>query len=152
MSFGWRALLALVASACVWTGGGSGTAEVVRDDHILTFAQRVERFYGSLEGRAVPVMATFEDPTLHVFFASRSEFDDYYALLADELRRAGFKNGRPERVEIREFRFEGADRAIVDVTFVGRHMRGLRFWEIRIRRLDAWRLDGGSWVISPERL
>ncbi len=152
MSFGWRALLALAVSACVWTGGGGGTAEVVRDDDVLTFATRIERFYGSLEGRSVPVMATFEDPTLHVFVAGRAEFADYYAALADDLRRAGFRNGRPERVEIREFRFEGSDRAVVDVAFVGRHLRGLRFWEIRVRRLDPWRLEAGTWVVSPARL
>ncbi len=152
MSSGWRALLALVVSGCVWTGGGSGAAEVVRDKEVLAFATRIERFYGALEGRAVPVMATFEDPALHVFFAEQSEFSDYYAALADDLRRAGFRNGRPERVEIREFRFEGSDRAVVDVAFVGRHMRGLRFWEIRVRRLDPWRLDGGTWVVSPAML
>lgn len=151
MSPGWRALLALVASACVSTGG-PGSAEVVRDEEVLAFAARIERFYDALEGRPIPVRATFEDPTLHAFFASSSEFDDYYAALADELRRAGFRNGRPERVEIREFRFEGSDRAMVDVTFVGRHVRGLRFWEIRIRRLEAWRREGGGWVMSPKRL
>jgi hypothetical protein len=144
-------LIGLLASACFWAGA-KGSVEVVRDPEILEFSQRIEQFYQRLEGRSVNVFHTFQDPKFRDFFVREEEFVDYYASLASQLRQASFRHGRPLRVEIREFRFENPERASVDVTLVGKHYRGLRFWDVQVQRTDNWRRPRSVWVLSPERL
>jgi hypothetical protein len=144
-------LLGLLASACLWAGT-KGSVEVVRDPEVLEFAQRIEQFYSGLEGRSVNVFHTYQDPKLRDFFVREQEFVDYYASLASQLRDASFRHGRPVRVEIQEFRFQDPQRAVVDLTLVGQHFRGLRFWDVRIQRTDTWRRRRSVWVLSPERL
>ena len=144
-------LLGLLASACLWAGA-KGSIEVVRDPDVLEFAQRIELFYDELEGRSINVFHTFQDPVFRAFFLHEEGFVDYYASLASQLRAAHFRHGRPVRVEIREFRFENPERATVDVTLVGEHLRGLLFWDIRVQRTDTWRRRRSVWVLSPERL
>jgi hypothetical protein len=150
MSLHWGGLLGLVVSGCLWTGA-SAPVEVVQDREVLAFSTRIERLYRTLEGRSLDV-GTFQNPEIREFFGSPEEFVDYYASLANQLREASFRHRRPERIEIREFRFEGSDRARVDVTLVGQHLRGLRFWDVRVRRTDTWRRRGSVWVLSPDRL
>ena len=144
-------LLGLLASACLWAGA-KGSIEVVRDPDVLEFAQRIELFYDELEGRSINVFHTFQDPVFRAFFLHEEGFVDYYASLASQLRAAHFRHGRPVRVEIREFRLGGPDRATVDVTFSGRHVRVLRFWKIEVHRTDTWLRSGTTWVLSPKRL
>ncbi len=151
MNSRWGGLLLLVASACLWTGGTT-PLEIVSEQEITDFAHRIEQFYGALAERSLDTQSTFEDPVLRAFFLGEDEFADYYAAVADEVRKAGFRHGRPLRVEILEFRLEASDRAVVEVTLVGKHERSLRFWEIKIHRTDTWRRVGASWLVSPKRL
>jgi hypothetical protein len=144
-------LLGLVVSGCLWTGG-TGSVEVVDDREILIFAERIEDLYKGLEGRSVDVLATYKNERFREFFASHEEFVDYYASLTSQLRAASFRHGRAQRIVIREFHFEGPDRARVEVTLIGRHLRGLRFWELSVDRTDTWRRRGSLWVLSPDRL
>jgi hypothetical protein len=146
-----RGLALLVACACFWPGG-PGSVEIVDEAEIRRLGSRIERFYGSLEGRSLAVRDTFDDPELRAFFSSDLEFSDYYAGLADAVRRAGFRQARALRVEVLEFRFEGPDHAVVDIAFTGQNVRRLRFWEISVTRSDTWRLRGTTWVVSPEAL
>lgn len=142
-------LLALLA-ACAWSDGPA--REPVSEDDIVAFAERIEIFYRSLEETPLDAILTYQDEALRSHFRDDSEFADYYASLADEVRRAFLRNGQADRVEIREFRFEGPELAFVDVALLGRHQRGLRFWEIELRRTDTWRLEGGTWILAPEKL
>jgi hypothetical protein len=144
-----RALAALAALVCCWT---AGPEPLVGEPAVVEFQRRIESFYRRLEGRSLDVQVTFEDRDLREFFSNEEEFSDYYAALADEVRRAGFQYGRPTRVEVLEFRFEGRDRATVDVKLSGRHSRALRFWEVELRRGDTWERRGTTWLLSPKRL
>lgn len=144
-------LLVLLAAGCLWTGG-AGSVAVLSEGEVVRFAAHVERFYRSLEGRSLDVHATFEDAELRSFFDTDQEFADYYAGLADRVRGAGFRYGRPLRVEVHEFRFPDPDRATVEYTLIGRHKRVLRFWEIHLRLEDTWVRRETTWVLSPERL
>lgn len=147
------ALCALAASACLWGGSTEpNPIEAVHDPAILQFTARIERFYEGLVGRPLDVRATYDDLHLRSFFADTESFSDYYAALATELRRAGFRHSRPTRVEILEFHFEGPGRAIVHVRLTGRHLRTLRFWNVDVERADTWERLGATWMVSPGRL
>jgi hypothetical protein len=143
-------LAALALSACLF-GGGAGY-ESVDDAEVLGFAERVGAFYAALEGRPLNTLLTYEDPELRSYFASSAEFADYYSSLTSQVLASHFKNGYAAAVHVREFRFEGPERAEVDVTLVGKHERALRFWDIEVQRTDAWRRVDGRWVLDPERL
>ena len=148
-------LLPVVLSACLFSacvGGVGPQGEAVDEVQILAFADRIEVFYRSLERIPLDVLMTYEDPDLRAHFADPSSFSDYYADLADQVREANFRNGRAESVEIRQFRFETPELARVDVELMGRHDRGLRFWQFGLPRTDTWRLIEGSWMLSPGKL
>jgi hypothetical protein len=142
-------LLALLAG-CAWSGGPA--LEPVSEEEVLAFAERIEIFYRSLEDTPLDSLLTYQDEQLRSHFRDEAEFADYYAALANEVRRASLRNGHAQRVEIREFRFDGPEVAFVDVALLGRHQRGLLFWEIELRRTDTWRLEGGTWILAPEKL
>lgn len=139
--------------ACLSGGSSEPVVERVQDPEVLRFAQRIEKFYGSIENRSLNALVTFEDSDLHGFFQGEGEFADYYASLADQVKSARFRYARADAVHVREFRFAEPGRAEVDVVLVGKHQRALRFWEIQIMRTDAWiRGSTGDWVVAPEKL
>ncbi|MCS5638495.1 MAG: hypothetical protein NZ990_18420 [Myxococcota bacterium] len=146
-------LLPLALCSCLWGGGGAGSGlSPVQAPDIVAFAEHVDAFYGALEDRAVDTLATYEDERLRRYFAGPREFSDYYASLAAQLRGADFRHARPDATQVREFWFEGPDLAHVEVLIRGYHRRTLRFWEIRVVRVDTWRYDGSTWVLSPGQL
>ena len=112
----------------------------------------MDGFYLTLEDRAVDTLDTYEDSRLRSYFVGPREFSDYYASLAAQLRGAELRQTRPSAVHVREFWFDGPELAHVEVLIHGEHRRILRFWGIRLVRVDTWRLDGDTWVLSPERL
>lgn len=148
----WGCLLPLLACACFWWGGQPGNRELVEDREILEFADTIGAFYSRLHNTRLDSLETYEDAELRTFFVDHREFSDYYASLAAQVRAAGFRRSRAEQVRIREFRFEGDDMALVDITLVGRHRRALRFWRIEIQRSDVWRRSAGTWALSPSKL
>ena len=144
------ALAALwICAACF---GGGSTTETETDPGVLRFAQRIDRFYRQLENLPLDVRLTFEDTSLRAYFSDGDQFSAYYASLADQIRRAQFRNATALRVDIGGFRFEGDDKAVVDLTLVGRHERTLRVGELEIMRTDTWRLVEGRWMVSPAKL
>jgi hypothetical protein len=144
------ALAALwLCGACF--GGGSKT-ELETDPQVLRFAQRIDRFYRQLENLPLDVRLTFEDTSLRAYFSDGEQFSSYYASLADQIRKAQFRNSTAVRVDIGEFRFESDDKAVVELTLVGRHERALRMGELELERRDTWRLVEGRWMVSPAKL
>jgi hypothetical protein len=143
-------LLPLLASACFW--GGSGGLDEVDDRDVIAFADHIRTFYEELAELPLDSRMTYENRRLRAFFVGDREFNDYYAALANNVRDKQFRHGSARRVEIDEFRFDAAGHAQVDVTFVGRNQRILRFWEIRFRQTDAWERIDGRWIVNPEKL
>lgn len=150
----WRLILPwpLLATGCFWFGGSEPPLEPVQERDVLAFASRIEGFYRELEAVPLDVMMTYDNPDLRAHFPDAAAFADYYASLASQIRRAQLRNGRAERIEIRDFYFEGPELAHVDVALIGHHQRALRFWEIQLSRTDTWRLVNGAWVLSPGKL
>lgn len=147
----WRGLLlgmCLCVAACSW-GAGSRGIEVLGDREVLDFATRIESFYRSLELVPLDIFMTYEDAELRAHFRDHRDFSDYYASLANQVRGAHFRNGVAERINIDEFQFESPERARVDLTLIGRHQRGLRFWQIDMVRSDTWELVEGAWLLNP---
>jgi hypothetical protein len=137
---------------CAGCFGGGAKTELENDEGVLRFAQRIDRFYRLLENLPLDVRLTFEDTGLRAFFSDGEQFSAYYASLADQIRKAQFRNATALRVDIGGFRFESDDTAIVDLTLVGRHERTLRMGELEILRSDTWRLVEGRWMVSPAKL
>jgi hypothetical protein len=145
-------LLLLICSASACGGIARGPAPAVDDDEAVAFSRRIEAFYSALEDVAVASIWTYDSPELHGYFTSRPAFDDYFASLATQVRRATLRDGRVERIEIREFRLTDPDHASVDLELIGRHERELRFWEIELPRTDTWVRVRGTWTVRPDRL
>lgn len=124
----------------------------VSDQEAMQFAQRAESFYRALEGVPLAATITFNNPELPKYFPTPSAFADYYSSLATMARQETLRDGEARRVRIREFHFDGADQAVVDVVLTGKHERELRFWDIDVERRDIWRRIDGVWVIVPEKL
>ncbi len=124
----------------------------VSDPSVVEFAERVDGFYQGLEDRAIDTLGTYDDAHLRSYFSSHREFSDYYASLSAQLRGAAFRQTRPTATRVREFWFDGPDLAHVEVMIDGSHQRMLRFWGIRVVRVDTWRRDGPTWVVSPGQL
>lgn len=130
--------------------GESGDEVVDYEDP--DFAERAASFYASLANRPLDAYVTFEDVELREYFPGPREFADYYASLARQVRDARFRRSRIVEVEVRELHFEAEDLALVDVRLVGRHERVLLFWDVEVDRRDAWRLEGDTWLLTPEKL
>lgn len=151
-------LLAMVCAAVLLGCFGAGAEAPappeppVSDQEAMLFAQRAERFYRSLEGVPLAATITFNDPELPQYFPTPAAFADYYSSLATMARQKTLRYGEARRVRIREFHFDGADQAVVDVVLTGKHERELRFWDIDVERRDIWRRIDGVWVIVPEKL
>lgn len=142
-------ILLAAAMACA-SGSGGGYAERVGRADVEAFARRIDRFYGSIAQRPLDAYLTFQDPALRGYFGTEQEFSDYYASLANQIRRAHFQRAQAQEVRIEEFRFDAPDEARVDVVLLGRHERALRFWQIEVRRTDRWLHNGQVWVLAPE--
>jgi hypothetical protein len=145
-------LLPLLLSGCFFFGGQAPTPTPVYEPDVLEFADRIQGFYGALEGVSLDTLMTYEDGRLRTFFGSERDFSDYYAALASAVREATFRNARAKGIEIVEFRFDQSDAARVDVVLRGDHARGLLFWDTVLIRTDTWRRVGGEWVLKPEQL
>ena len=141
-----------IASEPIATEPIAPYAERVEIHEVDAFALRIERFYRSIARRPLDAYATFQDPGLRSFFDDPKQFEEYYAALANQVREANFRHGRAERIQVREFRFEGDAIARVDVAIIGRHERAFRFWELVIERTDTWGRAGDTWFLRPGRL
>jgi hypothetical protein len=115
-------------------------------------SRRAAAFYGALRGRPLDVWVTYDDPNLRSYFASERDFSDWFASLANQVRASNLRYSRPDEVEIREVRFEGAETATVVVVFVGPHEQPLRLRAVEVERADVWRLSDGTWLLAPGRL
>lgn len=153
----WRALRLTVlvlgtglSSGCFIFGGD--TTERVEDASIVRFAERIDDFYRSFENTPLDLRSTFEDPERRAYFASEEDFSAYYASLAAEARRALLRNSTAREVVVDEFRFESEGVAVVDVRFIGKHVRRLRMGDVELPRKDTWRLLEDRWVLSPDKL
>jgi hypothetical protein len=144
--------LLLLLGACTWLGGRSIQLEPVDDVGILAFAERAGSFYALLENAPLDALVTFEDEDLRAYFAEDGEFTDYYATLANRVRKAQFRHSKANQVVIQEFRLEGNHTAFVDIVLVGRHQRYLIFWDLEVQLTDVWRQRSGAWFISPGKL
>jgi hypothetical protein len=143
---------ALLLAWPLWACGLGAAVPAVDDAAAASFAHRIETFYAALENVPVAAIWTYESPELHGYFTGRSAFDDYFASLAMQVRRATLRDGLVERFEIAEFRMLDADHAVVDLHLIGRHERELRFWEIELPRTDTWERVRGVWTVKPDRL
>jgi hypothetical protein len=119
---------------------------------VLELVARMEAFYAALERRSLDAVETFNDQALRAYFESEQQFSDYYASLASQVRDARFRLAVADRVWVRTFRFPDPDTALVQITLKGRHMRGLRFWDLEVSRVDTWRHTSAGWMISPDKL
>ncbi len=141
----------MLALGCFWRGDAR-KLEPVDERDVLLFAERIATFYATLARRSLDAYLTYEDESLRDYFDSPGAFSDYYASLANQVRDAHLRNSSAREVRVREFRFEDPDTVRVDLLLVGRHERGLRFWDIELERTDTWRRARGTWVLAPEKL
>jgi hypothetical protein len=137
---------------CFGGAAPAPTPPPVSDEEAARFATRVQQFYTMLEGVSLPALMTFENPKLRGYFSSASAYADYYSALATLARQNTLRDGQANSVKVREFRFDSAEQAVVDVIVTGKHERELRFWDIDLERSDIWRRIDGVWVIVPEKL
>jgi len=119
---------------------------------VVGFAERIEGFYELLEETPIDTYYTYENPNLRRFFRAEAAFADYYASLANQVRKVDLRYSSADEVVVKEFRFDGPTRAVVDVQLVGSHQRRLRFWDIEITRTDVWNRIDGEWVLVPAKL
>jgi hypothetical protein len=149
--------LLLLCTACF---GGAAPAPApetpavnVSDAEAAAFSARIEKFYGTLEGLPLDALVTYENSTLRDCFTSPASFSDYFSALATAARLESFRYTTARHVKIREFNFESADEATVDVSFISVNQRTLRFWSIHFDRVDSWkRNEDGVWRIVPAKL
>ena len=141
----------LLVSACLW-GDGDLPGEPVQERDVLAFAERIGAFYAMLEKTRLDSLMTYRDSEFRSYFTGEREFDDYYAALATDVRTLMMRNSTPEQIVVREFRFEEDGVAFVDITMLGKHKRGLRFWDVQLERTDGWKRESGIWYISPDKL
>jgi len=150
-----RALpLLLLLTACA---GGAGptpdTTSYVSDADAAAFSQRIEAFYGALQGVPLDALITYESKGLRDCFESPQAFSDYFSALATAARLQSFRYTTARSVQIREFGFQSPDDATVYVAFISVNQRVLRFWSISFDRLDSWhRGQDGVWRIVPAKL
>jgi hypothetical protein len=141
---------------CAACFGGSAPAPTgtptPTDAEVAAFSARIELFYKTLEGIPLDTLVTYENKDLRACFATTSAFSDYFSALATEARDEKFRDSIARTVRIREFHFEGAEQAVVDIEFRSLHQRKLRFWSIGFDRRDMWTLKDGVWQIVPAKL
>ena len=144
---------ALTAAACF--GGGApvpAPGPMPSDKEIAAFSVRIDQFYKTLEGIPLDTLVTYQNHELRDCFATQAAFSDYFSALATAAREAKFRDSVARNVRIREFHFDGAESALVEVEFRSVHQRRLRFWTIGFERHDQWTLHDGVWQIVPAKL
>ena len=147
----WECLALIGIAGCFW--GSDPTPPVpVEEPSVLALGERIGSFYALLEGEPLDTQLTYEDQELRTYFREDRDFTDYYAALANTVRREHFRNSIAQRVIIREFRLDGSDLAQVDILLIGQHERVLIFWDLEIEQTDVWRREAGDWFLSPDKL
>jgi len=124
----------------------------VSSDAALALQRRTGGFYLRLANRRFNSLETFRDFIMRSHFRTPELFLDYYADLAESLTLAHFEREQPIDVEIREFLFEDALTARVQVRFQGRDDRPMRFNRVEVLRVDRWEWADGTWWIRPGRI
>ena len=152
MRFRWAWLVIGLLSSVPLGCFSGGAFEEEQDPGVLAFADRIQDFYDSIESIPLDVELTYGNSALRSFFASESDFAAYYASLAQQLRRAQFRNATLNQVSIVEFRFDGDGIARVDLLLTGRHERALRLRELELERRDTWQRLNGRWLVTPDKL
>ena len=154
--FGWTRALLLVGLAATLAGTGCRRTpepfpppEWVAEGRLPRLA---EVFYQRIANRRFNSIATFHDPALREFFASREAFADYYADLAQALDEVRFEANRPLRIVPVEFEPNDSNMVLVHVQFIGDNARPLRWWSSRLLRTDQWEYRDGRWLILPGKL
>ncbi len=118
----------------------------------LEIQSRLDSFYGRLSRVPLDAFPTYNESEVRAYFTGAAAFSDYYASLANLVREAGLRNSTAESIQVRQFRFDDADTAVVSVVILGRHQRRLRFWQIELQRIDTWRQLNGIWILVPDKL
>jgi hypothetical protein len=124
----------------------------VSSDAALSLQRRAAGFYLRLANRRFNSLETFHDFIMRGHFRTPELFLDYYADLAESLSGAHFERERPTAVELREFLFEDALTARVEVRFEGLDDRPLRPGLVEVVRVDRWEWADGTWWIRPGRV
>jgi hypothetical protein len=119
----------------------------------LEFVNDLARiFYDRVSNRRFNSIATFQDPGLHEFFDSEESFADYFAELVQHLTDAYFEQVRANVVTIESLEQVDPDLVLVTVTFEGENGRPLRWWDVRLTRVDRWKRTDGHWWIVPGKV
>jgi hypothetical protein len=145
-------ILAALAAGCFGGGDLLPSASDVDAREVISFSERIEAFYATLENIPLDAIVTYENVTLRSHFVSESAFNDYYSSLANQVRRSNMRNSRPVRVSVREFRFQDRDVATVELMITGPYQRTLRFWDVELERVDTWKRLDGVWLLTPDKL
>jgi hypothetical protein len=127
-------------------------AVAVAPEVALALRHRVEGFYLRLAHRRFDTLETYNDFIMRDHFSSLDLFFDYYADLAEDLAHAQFERSRPTDVEVLEFLFEDAKKAVVLVRFRGDDGRPLRPGTVELVRTDRWEWSDGTWWVRPGKL
>lgn len=130
----------------------AGGAVAVSSEAALALQRRTGGFYLRLANRRFNSLETFRDFIMRSHFRTPELFLDYYADLAESLTAAHFEREQPVDVEVREFLFEDALTARVQVRFRGRDDRPLRPGRVEVLRVDRWEWADGTWWIRPGRI
>jgi hypothetical protein len=150
-----RALLLVALCTACQSGPAPAPppAVPVSDAEAAAFSERIQRFYGALEGVPLDALVTYQNSVLQDCFTSPSAFSDYFSALATAARLENFRYSTARRVQVREFNFVSPDEALVDVSFTSVNQRALRFWSIGFDHTDTWqRSEDGVWRIVPAKL
>jgi len=126
--------------------------EVVDEEAVVAFQERMQAFYDRLSRRRFNTFATYKDSVLRDHFRSEEAFYDYYADLAHALDRAAFEKNRAVAAEVTEFAVEAPGRARVQVLLRGDNGEPLRFWDVVLEREDLWERADGTWWVVPGKL
>jgi hypothetical protein len=106
-------------------------------------------FYSRITSRRFNSRATFEDPSVRLFFPSLAAYSDYYAALVDDLDRAYIQYNRPTVVELRGIERDPEGSLLLRVRFVGQNDLPLRWWTASLEREDEWQWRDGRWWVVP---
>ena len=145
-------ILAALATGCFGGSDPLPSASDVDAREVINFSERIETFYAMLENIPLDAIMTYENAKLRSYFVSEAAFNDYYSSLVNQVRRSNMRNTRPQRVSVREFRFQDRDVATVGLMITGPYQRTLRFWDVELERVDTWKRLDGVWVLTPDKL
>jgi len=154
-----------MAAACLaLVLGAAGCADVaplaapdsgsvaVASEAALALQRRTGGFYLRLARRRFDSFEAYHDFIMRGHFRTPELFLDYYADLAESLDKAHFERESPVAIEVRDFLFEDALTAQVQVLFVGEDNRPLRPGHVQLVRVDRWEWADGTWWVRPGRV